>query len=346
MLVEKKSKYPAETEKIKKFLSDTSKYFFDIFNMRLRSRITEFVERYKFPDNEELINFVMSGKKVRSLALLLTAGSLGIDPTEDNVLDVAVAVEFAHRSILIIDDIVDNSFIRNSDVTLPKKIGDGKSSLIASLLQSFSFEIIPNELARYLSIGISRTNQGQLLENSFSWLTRNNFDSTLKRIVSLKSASLGIVALTFGSYLATKERSQELTKMASFLANAYQIANDISGLNVWLNGNSDTIPDDIMNRTINFPILQAVKREVEQGERILLLFMQDKIALDSSELRTIMKNAEPIQSSQQHIKNLLDKASNLIEHTFEDNLFSQNFQLLSLEVWPKMYENFSKSLLS
>jgi len=112
---------------------------------RIEKRLNELIP----PRNETIFeaarySLLSSGKRIRPLLTLATAGVYGVDPL--SIIDPACAIEMIHTYSLIHDDLpcMDNDNLRRGKPTLHKVYGEAMALLTGDYLLTFAFEIIAN----------------------------------------------------------------------------------------------------------------------------------------------------------------------------------------------------------
>ncbi len=89
-------------------------------------------------------SLLSSGKRIRPLLTLATAGVYGVNPFL--AIDPACAIEMIHSYSLIHDDLpcMDNDDLRRGKPTLHKVYGDAMALLAGDYLLTYAFEVIAN----------------------------------------------------------------------------------------------------------------------------------------------------------------------------------------------------------
>jgi geranylgeranyl pyrophosphate synthase len=119
---------------------------------RVNGRIREVVEGNLYDDN--LISFLLRGKRLRAAILLLVHDVIAMEPerTEPRALDLACALELAHSASLIVDDIIDEDAERRGLETLHISRGT-KMAMLASIgVLSLPYTLIAPYGGEYVSM--------------------------------------------------------------------------------------------------------------------------------------------------------------------------------------------------
>jgi len=177
------------------------------------------------------------GKRLRPLVAILTCEALG--GKREDILPTACALELIHTYSLIHDDLpsMDNADIRRDRLSCHKKFGEAIAILTGDALQSLALEIMvrytPNKkilpkliLEVAIRSGPSGMVGGQVLD--IQGLISSS-PTTLRKLYSLKTATLFIASVICGAISAMARRSklQKLTSFGKNLGMAYQFQDDI-----------------------------------------------------------------------------------------------------------------------
>lgn len=200
------------------------------------------------------------GKFVRPQALFLLARALGCKDN-DYLIQIATALELVHRSTLLVDDIADNSSLRNAKPTVHGCLGASTTTFLSHSFSARGVSLCPPFLISDLLLSIEELNIGQTGENlwPYDFSSPEAAFKCYNKVVLLKSGSLGrfcLLAATKSSKLHDINLLA-LNRIANNLALAYQIANDLSDLSSWLIDPNAEIPNDVRNHTPSYPLLLA-----------------------------------------------------------------------------------------
>lgn len=179
------------------------------------------------------------GKRLRPVLTMLTARSLGADPTA--ALDPACAVEMVHTASLILDDLpcMDDAAVRRGKPANHRVYGDDLASLAAVTLISEAFGVMSRstgldgdqraELVGMLAdaIGPSGLAGGQAsdLRGGASIHDRES----LERMESKKTATLFVTSVRIGARVARADEAEveALSRYAGHAGLAFQIFDDL-----------------------------------------------------------------------------------------------------------------------
>ena len=182
-------------------------------------------------------SLLSSGKRIRPLLTLATAGVYGVNPL--NALDPACAIEMIHTYSLIHDDLprMDNDDLRRGKPTLHKVYGEAMALLAGDYLLTYAFEVIANarHLGREQKVQIMKTVAmragapgmigGQALDIESEG--KEIDEDTLLQMHYGKTASLLTACLEVGSLTAGYPPTPILQTIGRELGLAYQFQDDL-----------------------------------------------------------------------------------------------------------------------
>ena len=180
------------------------------------------------------IRYVMrvGGKRVRPLLVLLAARSLGA--RDEEVLDVAAAVELLHTFTLVHDDIMDRDELRRGQPTIHARWDEGTAILAGDALIGLAYRCLARQdsprlggMIRTFTDAVVEVCEGQALDKEFEGrdVTLREYEDMIARKTGrLISMSARIGALCAG---ADEERAAALEGFGASLGKAFQIQDDL-----------------------------------------------------------------------------------------------------------------------
>lgn len=208
----------------------------------LASRISEVLAGLPVIDGEALKAALVRGKKIRGVLLCSVAEALG--GSLEDALPRAVAVEIVQAASLIHDDVVDGDAVRRGAPAVWASQGVRRAILIGDLLFSGAIASM-SELSREDGLVISRAiaeiSRGACLEplelpGGEAAPPLANASVPYETIIRLKTGILFEAACRLAA-LAADQRppaSNGWARYGLLLGEAYQIADDLQDLRVWL----------------------------------------------------------------------------------------------------------------
>lgn len=181
-------------------------------------------------DDSSFHLFIKGGKKIRASLLLFGAGLKG-SVISDEIIDLAAAVEIIHGASLIHDDIIDKSFMRRGDISVPGKFGDKVAVLAGDYLYGLAVNIaIKDGDRRVLNVLAESTNEmvkGELYQIEYSninKITEDRYYNIIeKKTGRLMAASSFVGAIKGG---CTEIESKAMYSLGLDLGYAFQIVDD------------------------------------------------------------------------------------------------------------------------
>ena len=184
--------------------------------------------------------FNISGKLLRP-ALVLLAGKSVKDAkgsANEELISMAVAVEFLHSASLVHDDIIDESEIRRNQQSLNNRFGNHLAVLVGDILYSQFFTIVTNlktvpsdRKIRLLEVFSNVTKRMFIGEIYDQHIRSSGVEPSLKDylfIIESKTASLMSMCCFSGALLggADERHLKKITDWGLYLGLAFQIVDD------------------------------------------------------------------------------------------------------------------------
>ena len=202
------------------------------------------IEQYDNFLKDDLCCFVFENAKfIRPIMVFIFADILDIK--NDNVLKIALALEFIHNASLIHDDIIDEAQERRNAPALHQKFSQKNAVLAGDLLLASVLKILSttnSDITGVFSNRIFNTIQGELKQNE-NLNKQIDFETYLYKTFN-KTANLFFAG--FESLILLKESNKELEhKLREYLTNfcyAFQIKNDIKDVDSDYKNGNYTLP--------------------------------------------------------------------------------------------------------
>lgn len=241
----------------------------------------------------------------------------------------AFAIELMQKSTLIIDDIIDDSPLRNNLLSMPEKYGVKDTILTGELLKSLSSELVlQNEkisdkkkinILSELENAYNKICTGQLLDLEYEKKDNIRIDEYIELIAYTTgyfiSASLIIGAIL--SDVKTKDLSI-LRNYGLKLGITYQLRDDIINL-ISDESNGKIFAEDIRSHKKRLPIIHFLNNSNKQEfEEFYLLWNKEKINHDDAKkiVNSLIEN-NSIQYSIDFLNNLgVETISSLNDYNY------------------------------
>lgn len=221
------------------------------------------------------------GKALRPTLALLTATATGTETTA--AIPAAVAVELAHNSTLLHDDVIDGDHTRRHRPTVWSVFGVGNAILAGDALLMLASDVLADAdphtatpASRILGSALQRLFDGQIIDLSFE--QRSTVDlATCERMSLAKTGALTGCACALGCVLAggDAERVEWFTRFGEDVGLAFQHTDDLLG--IW--GDPDVtgkpVYSDLRNRKKSLPVVYALSSDTRAGRELAELFQRD-----------------------------------------------------------------------
>ena len=268
-------------------------------------------------------NFCLNGgKRLRGILFLLGYKAFKNDVGKE-ILRLAISVELLHSSLLIHDDVMDDSNLRRGNKSFhkiyeesvnpiyknAKKYGENIAITAGDILLALSYNCIANHLKKVAHIYtkvIINTAYGQALDLESSF--KNLSEQDVLNIHLLKSAKYTIEGpLHVGAVIADASE-KDLKKLSDYaipLGIAFQLKDDILGLFGDEKTIGKPITSDLSEGKKTLLMIKALEKASKEDRKFLLSTLGNRnITLkDVEKVRKIVKNT----GSLEHSKNLMSK---------------------------------------
>jgi len=221
----------------------------------------------------------LGGKRVRPLALLLSAACFG--PVPPSARELAVVAELVHSATLLHDDVVDDGLERRGAPTARRVWGNAVSVLAGDLLLAHALgrtlaaapEAMPDLVAtlrRLVDGEVVQLRGRQRLDLS---------EATYERVLRDKTASLFAWATRAGARLGSATPSQQdaLATFGERLGTAFQLVDD--ALDYTGEATGKTLLADLADGKVTLPLVLAVRRRPDLEAEVRRIQAGDALGL-------------------------------------------------------------------
>jgi geranylgeranyl pyrophosphate synthase len=255
------------------------KLYFSTAKNQIESEISNFVSRLGEIKLQEQIKYsvLSGGKRLRPILAILSAESVG--GNRNNIMSLALALEFIHNATLVHDDIIDQDEFRRGKPTVYKQwsvndailTGDALVALAIDLASEYSPQIL-----REITHGALELCDGEHLDiiSTLKSATEKSYFEMIRK----KSASLFRTATHCGALAAggTLSQAKALSMFGEDIGIAYQLKDDLLDLRQ----NDGMALKDLKKGRITLPLIYSYNSS------------------NSQEKRTIRKNLQLLTSDQ------------------------------------------------
>ena len=247
----------------------------------------------------------------------------------DNIIEIAAGIELVQISTLVIDDVLDNSSLRNGELSVCKKWGMKQAITLGTIMSSTGLNLVAEGLVRNHVLK-NRLDVLQLLEQTHSEIYvgqfidlefEGNIDMSEQQYIEMisKTTACFIQApLVAGAMLwdAPPVLISQLKRIGYNLGMAYQIRDDVIDLlgDTELTGKPKAI--DVYDRKMRLPMIQALRCIDSVSRSRLLELLESKENLTTKEVEEVLdlfKQAGSIKYSINKTKEYCLKADELVD---------------------------------
>lgn len=275
-------------------------------------------------DESALYLFQKGGKKIRAGLVVLTNGL--VNGIRDDICNIAAAVEIIHAATLIHDDIIDHSYLRRGDVTVPQKWGNKISVLAGDYLFTVALSIVLNDdnsdLYPVLVKGTSELVQGELYQLQYSNLGAISEEHYFK-IIELKTARFMATCTELGAIKAgaDSEKRESLYSFGLYLGYAFQLVDDILDIT----GSDSTgkdVANDLADGKITLPVLHYYQNADESAQQAIDDMLQDFSEEKWNTIKNRLIDSGSIQYCVSIVKKNIDNARHILD-SFPDSEYKE-----------------------
>jgi len=270
------TKYSLMSEIFQKSLKNSS---LKIENVLLKI-LEKKVSKNKILNDAMRYSVLEGGKRVRPF--LVSECSKFFDTDEDEIMQIAAAIELLHVYSLVHDDLpsIDNDDLRRGKPSTHKYFDEATAILVGDALQALSFEILSDNYKK-----IKKTDQ-IILINSFAKyvgqngmvggqaidIDKNQNNLSIEKLLEmykLKTANLISFSCQVGGIVsgADQKKVNALKNFGDYLGIAFQISDDIIDIIGDENITGKRVGSDLKNNKktfLNFFDIDDSKREIEK----------------------------------------------------------------------------------
>lgn len=271
---------------------------------------------------------VTGGKRIRPILVYLAHDLVG--GSFEQIDDLAVIPELAHKGSVVVDDIEDKAERRDGKDSLHKSYGTATALNVGSLLY-FVLKLILNNvkiddkerleiLQSYLNEGLTgHIGQGRDID----WRDRRVLptEEEYLQMCAHKTSTLRFAAgLGAVSGNAGEKQKTSLIEIAELMGTAYQLKDDLLSLDE----NANDYGDDIAQGKISLMVLKTFQKggmDAEELKEILYskIKTQPLVLFDTRRAIEIMKGNGSIEYSEQKAKYFADKAIQRLSQDFPES---------------------------
>ena len=244
-------------------------------------------------------SWLMGGKRIRPVFLLLSAASCG--DIKQSHLQMAAALEMIHTATLVHDDFLDDAKTRRHRETTNAKWGPKISVLLGDYLFTHSFHVASlsgsADALRMLARASNRVCEGEMRQNDW----QGNFDLNEQqylRIITEKTAELCGVGCQIGAFLsdAKPELVSGFEDYGRNLGIAFQIIDDVLDIVGSPEDVGKTLGTDLVNQKPTLPVIHCLEQS-KDGGKVELVELLTNSGSTSADLLVLLERTNSIEYS-------------------------------------------------
>lgn len=281
----------------------------------------------EFSENPELLQLLKYTIEDYGILFRPYLFRLGLELDDLNYLDflpILTSIEFIQKSTIAIDDILDNSPLRNNKPTLYKKYGIKNSIVIGEILKNLGVNMVFHTtkypvgtkymILQELENAYSKIYKGQYLDLEYE-AKDNISEQQYYEMIYLTTGSFIEASLVCG-ILSTKKSQKHkevFRKFGQKLGIAYQIRDDIVNL-ISDGSNGKILAEDLRGRKKRLPVIHFLNNASEKDYLAFVKIWKQKnyTNQDIINLLELLKKEKSIDYTFVQLRNLLNDAYELI----------------------------------
>ena len=275
-------------------------------------------------------SWLMGGKRIRPVFLLLSAASCG--EIQQSHFQMAAALEMIHTATLVHDDFLDDAKTRRHRETTNAKWGPKISVLLGDYLFTHSFHIASlsgsAEALRMLAQASNRVCEGEMRQNEW----QGKFDLTEEqylRMITEKTAELCGAGCQIGAFLAGAD-PELVTGFENYGRNlgiAFQIIDDVLDIVGTQEDVGKTLGTDLINQKPTLPVIHCLEH-ADAGARQEIVEVLTSSDSTSSDLLALLKQSNSIQYSREMAQSHAVAATKFAE-SLPPSIYAKSLSLLA-----------------
>ena len=251
-------------------------------------------------DKSAMHLFSSGGKKIRASLVLLSSGLRG--PVPDGAIDLAAAVEIIHAASLVHDDIIDKSYMRRGNISVPGKYGNKVAVLAGDYMYSAAVNIaVRNNDSRILDAIAGATKEmvkGELYQIEYSNLN-NITEERYYAIIERKTARLMAASCRIGGLKAGYGEGEcnALYEAGLNMGYAFQIIDDTFDFAESSDVTGKDVGNDFKDGKITLPFIYILEKGTTAQKEALGRFAEDPDSADWDGVKELVRSSGAFEYS-------------------------------------------------
>jgi octaprenyl-diphosphate synthase len=240
------------------------------------------------------------GKKIRASLVLLSSGLRG--PAPEGVIDLAAAVEILHAASLVHDDIIDKSYMRRGNISVPGKYGNKVAVLAGDYMYSTAVNIaIRDSDSRIFEAMADATKEmvkGELYQIEYSSLNSIT-EERYYAIIERKTARLMAASCRIGGLKAgySEEECRALHEAGLNMGYAFQIVDDTFDFAESSDVTGKDVGNDFKDGKITLPFIYILEKGTAAQKEALGRFAADPDSADWGGVKDLVHSSGAFEYS-------------------------------------------------
>ena len=282
------------------------------------------------PIIDTVVNYILKrkGKQIRPIFVFLTSGLNG--KITYSTYRAAILIEILHTATLIHDDVVDDSNYRRGYFSINALWKSKYSVLIGDYLLSRGLELsVQNN--DFLFLGVLSNAVKKMSEGEITQLKKSKSldidEETYFKIIKEKTASLFSSCCKMGAISSnvSKKNIDLMEQFGLMVGQAFQIRDDLFGYLSYDTGKPSL--NDFKQGKITLPLIHSLSKATSREKNEIIKSLKDYKSID--QIISYVKENNGIEYSEKIMKNLVDKASSILEKYPESEYKKSLKKLLS-----------------
>ena len=273
-------------------------------------------------DESSMHLFLKGGKKIRASFVILFAGlnnTIKNDSINDDVIDLAAAVEIIHGASLIHDDIIDKSFLRRGLISVPSKFGDKVAVLSGDYMYSVAVNIAVNcksdAILQSISNATKEMVKGELYQIEYSnidKISEEKYFAIIDRKTGRLMASCAFIGAVKSGLGVTE--CDKIYNIGLDIGYAFQIIDDTIDFDNNSEVTGKDIGNDFKDGKITLPFIYILNNGTLAEKADLKDFISDPEGTDFNKVRDMIHSSGAFNYSKKTAHKFGERAKKQLEY--------------------------------
>ena len=268
-------------------------------------------------DESSMHLFLKGGKKIRASLVILFAGLN--NAINDEVIDLAAAVEIIHGASLIHDDIIDKSFLRRGLISVHSKFGDKVAVLSGDYMYSVAVNIAVksknDEILQSIAGATKEMVKGELYQIEYSNIDKIS-EERYFAIIDKKTGRLLATSAFIGAVKSglTSSECDKIYNIGLDIGYAFQIIDDTIDFDHNSTITGKDIGNDFKDGKITLPFIYILNNGSAEEKAELKDFISDPEGSDFNKVRDMIHSSGAFNYSKKIAYEFANRAKKQLEY--------------------------------